>query len=275
MKDNIGFLKKKTNSNLGNRLKFYSEIKEAINVFENVDYSVITGGFVQNDKKLGDVDILTVLPYITKKTMEYVLTFAAKHVLSQLNNSFHPDFNFPTDVISRQQIIDAGMGRSLEVIDNNLTLKEYSLQEIATNLEADYRIWLYEMITHDFDLLCGSFELLIKDTLMALKTIFLYTANLYQYKKKIFLEQVREDVFTSAGLSYRLGEKQCRYLIIMLEREKFGRIDMEGSLHLNLSKIHEGTERLKQSILDKSVVNARHISNWELLREHVKELEED
>lgn len=49
---------------IGNRLRFYLEIKKAIAVLGSVDYSVITGGFVQDDEKAGDIDIITVLPYV-------------------------------------------------------------------------------------------------------------------------------------------------------------------------------------------------------------------
>jgi len=133
------------NNRLGNRLKFYADIKKAVSIFNDVVYSIITGGFIQDDKKLGDVDIITVLPHITSTTIEKIMHFAEKHVVIQLNNFFKPDFNFPTDVISRQQIIDAVQGRALEIINGQLKLKEFSEKEIATNPEADYRVWLYEM----------------------------------------------------------------------------------------------------------------------------------
>ena len=45
------------NERLGNRLKFYSEIRRALEIFEKADYSIITGGYAQNEKKMGDVDI--------------------------------------------------------------------------------------------------------------------------------------------------------------------------------------------------------------------------
>lgn len=254
-----------------NRLQFYSEIRQALDIFDIIDYSVITGGFVQNSKKLGDVDIITVLPYVNDNSRVRIFEFSERHVRAQLNNEFSPDFQFPTDVVSRQQIIDAVNGRALSVFDNDLKLKEYSIEDIAINSEADYRIWLYEMITHDFDLVSGSFELLVQDTSIALKTILLYTANLFHYKMDVPMEQVRRDMFSSANLPYTLSEKQCRYLLIMLERECLGKMDNGGVLWLNIDGIKKETKKLKNAIITGSIATAVHILEWGVLREAMKE----
>lgn len=253
-----------------NRLQFYSEIRQALELFDVIDYSIITGGFVQNSQKLGDVDIITVVPYVTAESKRRIVEFSERHVIAQLRNGFSPDFQFPTDVLSRQQIIDAISGRALSVVGSDLRLKEYSVEEIAINSEADYRVWLYEMITHDFDLVSGSFELLVRDTMMSLKTILLYTANLFGYKRDVPIERVRREMFSSAGLSYQLSEKQCRYLLIMLEKEGLGRMDGDGILWLNPEGIQGETSRLKNSIITGLIATAAHIVEWEALREHVK-----
>ncbi len=256
---------------LGKRLRFYLGIKKALNIFDDIDYSVITGGFVQNRKKLRDVDIITVLPNITIKTIQKVVEFAKKHVACQLNNGFQPDLNFPTDVLSRQQITDAIHGRSLEIVEEKLNLKKYTLEEIMNCFEADYRIWMYEMITHDFDMIDGNFQVLVKDTMIALRTIFLYSMSLFQYKEKISIEQIRSDLFSSAGLEYKLGEKQCRYLLIMLEREKFGIINHSGIISFNFGNINKAIERLKKDVKNQSMNCGKHFYSWQILRKGVED----
>ncbi|MFH0859207.1 MAG: hypothetical protein V1868_01140 [Patescibacteria group bacterium] len=258
---------------IGNRLRFYLEIKKAIAVLGSVDYSVITGGFVQDDEKAGDIDIITVLPYVALNRKK-VLEFAKKHILAQLKNSFFPDFDFPTDILSKQQMVDAVNGRSLEVVKGNLKLKEYSKEEIINNPEADYRVWMYEMITHDFDIIAGSLESLVKDTITALKTVFLYTASLYGYEGNIPIEQIRKDLFVSANLSYKLGEKQSRYLLMMLEERKLGRVKNKDVLVLNPKNISREIEKLKNLIRNGTVFKAQHAVSWGLLRKNVKTLKE-
>ncbi|MCX6738742.1 MAG: hypothetical protein NT098_01660 [Candidatus Parcubacteria bacterium] len=257
------------------RLNFYTEMKEALGIFEVIDYSIITGGFVQNTKKSGDVDIITVLPYKTTETEKQILLFAEKHVATQICNNFRPDFHFPTDVVSRQQIVDATNGRAFEVSGGFLNLKNYSDEEIFSNKEADYRVWLYEMITHDFDLIGGSFDSLVKDTMRALRTIFLYTTKLFEYSKEISIDQLRHDLFASAGLPYSLSEKQCRYLIMMLTETGFGLIENNNQsdvIILNHQLISIEIENLKKGITSKSFSGATHIIDWETIRTATKKL---
>lgn len=190
--------KRHFNEKLGNRLRFYSEIRKALEVFGKIDYSVITGGYVQNESKLGDVDIITVLPYISINSRNEVINFAKKHVSAQINNRFSPDYQFPTDIITRQQINDAVSGRALELVNGKLKLKKYSKDEVSTMPEADYRVWLFEMITHDFDLVGGSFEHLVRDTIQAHKTIFLLLCSMIGYPEKISIEWLRREIFSIA-----------------------------------------------------------------------------
>lgn len=254
---------------LGNRLRFYLEIRKALGALRDIDYSVITGGFVQNDGKLSDVDIVTVLSFVEPSTKKRILKFAECHTVSQLSESFIPDFAFPTDVVSKQQIIDATKGRSFEVVNDELRLKNYSQKEILGNLEADYRVWLYEMITHDFDLVAGNFESLVEDTISALKTTFLWAAQLYDYKKSITIKKVRTDIFLAAGLSYKLSEKQCRYLLIMLDKEGLGRVDSDDAIILDDKKIKSEITKLKKIIINNNSFLAQHILPWDTLRKNV------
>lgn len=257
------------NSNLGHRLRFYLEIRKALGALGDIDYSVITGGFVKNDDKLGDVDIVTVLSFVTSSTQKRILKFAECHTTSQLAESFTPDYKFPTDVVSKQQIIDATGGRSFEVVNDLLNLKNYSHKEIVTNPEADYRVWLYEMITHDFDLIAGNFESLVRDTTTALRTTFLWAAQLYGYKGSIKIEKLRTDIFLAAGLSYKLSEKQCRYLLIMLDKEELGKIGPGDTIILNSRKIRAEIDKLKKILQKHDSFLAQHILPWDLLRKKV------
>jgi len=255
---------------LSNRLRFYLEIRKALGVFEDVDYSVITGGFAQKNNKLGDVDIVTVVPFISPSIPKSIVQFAKKHVGSQLKESFTPDFEFPTDVVSRQQIVDATEGRTFEVVNGVLRIKNFSKNEITTNPEADYRVWLYEMITHDFDLIGGNFEALIRDTMVALKTTFLWASQVYKYKGSVKIERIQVDIFSAAGLSYKLSEKQSRYLLIMLEEEGLGKADSNDSIILNSKKIEAEVIKLKKLIMSRDSFLTAHILPWEILRRSVE-----
>ncbi len=258
------------NERFGNRLKFYTEIRRALGIFGKIDYSIITGGYVQNERKMGDVDIITVLPYIYPHLEGELVQFVDKHVDAQIRNGFFPDFNFPSDVITRQQIRDAVSGRALEVVGGRLRLKKYSDEEIATNPEADYRVWLFEMITHDFDLARGSFEMLARDTISAHRTIFLFLCGEHPQAKFFSLDWLRREMFSIAGLAYEMSEKQCRYMLMMIEEEGFGRMGMGGKITLNINRIRQESLAMKKVISQRMAHSARHILSWDELRKKIK-----
>lgn len=261
---------RKNKNKFCSRLDFYSKIKKALKVFDNIEYSVITGSFVQNDKKVNDIDIVTVLPSVSQENSKQVCFFAKKHVSNQIKNGFTPDLIFPTDVVSKQQIADAIQGRSFCVIDQKIFLKKYSNDEIINNPEADYRIWLYEMITHDFDIVAGNFEALVCDTILALKTTFLWACYLYRYKKIISMEKLREDVFFAAELSNKLSEKQSRHLLIMMGIFNLGKIKEDGLVHLNTNRINKEIIKFKKSIINADFKKAKHVIAWDTIRRAVK-----
>src|SRR3989338_2783743 len=124
---------------LGKRLRFYAEIYNAVRSFEIIEYAVISCGFVKNTKRRNDVDIITVLPYISSHTERETIHFAIEHVVTQLRNGFHPDFDFPTDIISRQQISDAVQGRAIIVQDGLLVMKNYTNEE--THIQFTSATW--------------------------------------------------------------------------------------------------------------------------------------
>lgn len=262
-----------SNERLINRLSFYAEIRSILPVFEKVDYSIITGGYVQNERKMGDVDIITVLPYIYPHLDDDIIDFASRHVDAQVRNGFSPDFQFPSDVITRQQIRDAVSGRALKIVRGKLELKKYSPEDIANNPEADYRIWLFEMITHDFDLVGGSFEMLARDTLRAHKTIFLLLCEKHPSARSFTLDFLRREMFSIARLPYVMLEKQCRYMLVMIEEEKFGTMNTSGEITLDVNRIRQECSALKKVISNGMVRSAEHIISWEYLREKIKKKE--
>ena len=249
------------------RLKLYSEIEDSISIFDNLDYSIITGGFVQNPQKLSDVDVITVLPCVSKNIEEQIISFAKRHVNAQINNGFIPDPHFPSDILTRGQILDAINGRSFVIENNRIKLVDYSQEEYINNPESDYRIWVYEMISHDFDIIRGSFDILVNDTITALKTIWLYTVSLFDYTSEIPIEQVRHDLFLTAGLPYYLNEKQCRYFITMLKKYEMATITGDGILLLNDEIINEQIIKLQETI--NKGFSSTHFIKWDVLRKKV------
>lgn len=254
------------------RLLFFKEIREAVNIFSAIEYSVITGGFAQNNRKRGDVDILTVLPFVDnpEANIGRIKRFAQQHVEIQLKHSFKPDMHFPTDVLSRQQMAEVVSGRALYIEKGKLLLKYYSEAEIIHNAESDYRIWLYEMITHDFNIIAGNFSSLICDTKAALRTVFLYTAALFAYSKKKRLADVRSDMFASAKLPYRLGEKQCRHLIEVIKDNRLGFLSEKGDVIFDDEKLQQAITELGTHVArTPTPFLAHHMYRWEELRNAV------
>lgn len=253
--------------NLGNRINLFKQMRETMLELPDLDYSIISGGFVQNNVKLSDVDILTVLPFIDSSTPSHARNIARKHIHAQLITSHKPDWDFPSDIVTRQQILDAVSGRALCVIKDKLKLKEFTQEEIINNPESDYRIWLYEMITHDFDIICGSFDKLVKDTCLALRTVFIYTVSWKNYSNQIALNKLRTDLFESAGLKYKLSEKQSRYLIDIIESDQMGELMPNGTIRLNPDTMKTATQALKERIRAASKWSGSHICTWKALRE--------
>lgn len=252
-----------------NRLKFYSEIEEALRVFNRIDYSVITGGFAQNpSKSSSDVDIITVIPFYGGNLKEQIFSFAKSHINAQICNGFIPDSLFPTDVVTREQILDAVNGRAFaKAVHEDFKLIKLSEDEVKNNPESDYRIWLYEMISHNFDIIGGSYDLLINDTSVALKTIWLYTVHLNNYKREVSLDKVRYDLFKSAGLSYYLNEKQCRCFLRMLKHCNMGNIVGEGIIRLNDDIISEEIVKFKENV--GNGFRSTHFFEWDELRKSI------
>lgn len=256
-------------TNLSNRLKFYSVIRSAAQQLPHLDYSIITGGFIHTDTRINDVDIISVVSIITNETRNAVLRFAIQHVRTEDKFGYIPDLSFPTDVMTRQQVIDAVNGRALTLRDRKLVLKEYSEEELVSNPESDYRVWLFEMISHDFDIIEGSFHLLVHDTITALKTVFLLACDTMSYSTSVSLLVLRSDMFKLAAKEYLLPERQLRLLLSMIEHEGFGRL-VGGELYLVHNRIDLAIEHLKQIVTLQVFSSGAHIVSWFDLREYVR-----
>jgi len=254
---------------LSSRLRFYSSMSLVAQKMPNLVYSVITGGFVHNLRKRGDVDIVTVVSHIDGSTKLSAIEFAKRHIELQQQNDFTPDSVFPTDVVTRQQIVDAISGRSFSVtVDGRLHLEHFTDDDIKNNPEADYRVWLFEMISHDFDILHGSSNLLVSDTETALHTVFLFVCEACVYKQKVRLEKLQRDMFRVAELPYTLKERQYRHLVRMIKRESLGQVK-DGYLWLNQGEVIRQLSALKSVVQSGVMTNATHIMPWSDLRRSV------
>ena len=124
--------------------------------------------------------------------------------------------DFPTYVIARSQIDETLSGRAFNFCYNkNLFLKTYSVKDWYVDKESDYRVFLYQLISHDFDLFYGDYDLLKKDTEKALLQIFLYAYQLFGYCSEKILDEDRllKSLFFSAGLNYELPGRLKKMLL--------------------------------------------------------------
>lgn len=184
--------------------------------------------------------------------------------------NFIPDLEFPVYVVSRNQIRDIFLGRPFLKSNDNVFLKKYSVCGWKNNLDSDYRVILYQLISHNFDIVSGSKRKLQKDTERALKIIFLYAYNLFGYSANEFLEkeQLFRAVFFSAGLNYVLSEEVQKLFLKMLECQRMIGIEADRIV-LNHENIHiEDAFFLKK---DKQNFTGVHIFGWKALSSFVKD----
>ncbi len=144
--------------------------KELVNseLAEYVEYAVLTGGFILSGNAKGDLDLIIVLndKYSNdKEIFKKIKKFSLGHFRIQTLFGFKPDLDFPTYIFSRSQINDILNSRPFtKDINERIFLATYSVKEWENNQESDYRVVLYQLISHNFDLFFGDKKKLKEDT---------------------------------------------------------------------------------------------------------------
>lgn len=160
-----------------------------------------------------DVDVLTVVNP-NETTPEAVIRFARAQVILQLEFGRRPDRQYPADVISSAQLKDSIDGRC--IVDENGAL----VNDQNTN-EFDYRVWLYELITHNFDLLGGDESALETATGKALETALIISA-VRESLSQINIDSLRKTILKpTEKKEYILGNAQTEMLISRLQKSVF------------------------------------------------------
>jgi hypothetical protein len=138
-----------------------------------------------------------------------VIEFANRQVSAQLEHGFKPDAKYPTDVISLQQLQAVVEGRAIRVLDGEFSLVPNNSEDRVL----DYRIWLYELISHNLGLLSGDIEKLQKATQSALRTTFMLGVAQGVITDKSSIDTVKRDIFRPAGLTKALTPRVLDLLV--------------------------------------------------------------
>jgi hypothetical protein len=168
----------------------------------------VTGSFAQGIAKEGsDIDILTVVDP-NDQTPNAVVEFARRQIELQIDFGLTPDYTYPTDVISMDQLNDCVAGRCIVDCKGNLVCGD-----LEDNVEFDYRVWLYQLLCHDFQLLAGSMDKLEKATSKALNIALVICAGRIGFKK-ILLDDLRFDILKPVTKNgYYLNDAQTERLL--------------------------------------------------------------
>lgn len=161
-----------------------------------------------------------------------------------------PDSDYPTDVISKKQLEEVVKGRGIKDLEGNL---------YENGMEADYVVWLYELITHNYGLLGGNLSSLERATNLALETTLLICATRRRCES-IMLDDLRTEIFQPTGKDYTLSNLQTERLRMLLPNLPF--------CDLEYAEIRFNEIEVLQSIRARLAYQYRsaHIVSWEELR---------
>lgn len=204
-----------------------------------------------------DVDVLNVVRP-NESTPKDIIEFAQKQVGIQLRYGLVPDLDYPCDVISTEQLSDVLNGRA--IINQEGDLIE---GDNPNNNEFDYRVWLYEMISHDFDLLGGKLEKLETATGEALNTALLICAIRGKYSQ-IVLDDLRIDIMRPIGKECLLNGQQTEILIDTIMNSSFSYIK-RGQVVLDQLQVRSKVRKLLN--IPKK---AEYVVPWSQLRTSVR-----
>jgi len=256
--------------------KVLRDLKKAVafsDLSNCVDYAVLTGGFILNENRKCDIDLIIVLKNDVKVNGELknkIKKFSLEHVNIQAKYNFLPDLDFPTYVVTKSQIVDTLNGRPFEYLNKKIFLKTFSRESWEKDLGSDYRVLLYQLISHDYDIFFGDIKSLQKDTEESLTQIFLYTYSIFGYSSEEFLDKKRlfRSLFFSAGLNYSLGLKTERQIIDLLNKKGFAKIN-KNRVYLNHGIIEKNIFEYL-NFYKKEEYEATHIMKWEELNKYIK-----
>lgn len=164
-----------------------------------------------------DVDILTVVQPIDESP-EKLITFTKRVVGIQLEMGLCPDYDYPTDVISDGQLGDVVNGRGVLDVDGQL------LPDGGVNdPEFDYVIWLYELITQQFELFGGKEELLERSTIEAINLTLLVALARIKIRL-VSIDQLRLNIFEPTSRDLFLSQRQTDLLIDVVQKSNYAQI---------------------------------------------------
>lgn len=205
-----------------------------------LDYSFMAGGITQTQdpEYKGDCDTLTVLKSVTEETRTAVFDFLRGHLTLQESLGLKPDYDFPIELGTSEQVRQAAQGRGLRLdAEGRLMLKSEDVADFPESLdpskEADFSYWLYMLITSNGlqDHLGGSVEHFQLDVREAIATTFLLAADQNNYLDggpPMRIPRIREDIFKSlkeANHAYRLSDFHTVALMQELERRGMAQIE--------------------------------------------------
>lgn len=164
-------------------------IRPHVSAIPNLDYSFVNGGVTQtkNREYAGDVDTLTVVKAVNDEVRAAVLKMVLEHVAYQVEHGFEPDWGFPIELATTEQVKEAANGRGLYIHPETgqLTLKSTLVNDYADSLDAtvgaDFAYWQYMLITNNGakDLVDGSKSQFTQNAEDAIATSFLVYMDRY------------------------------------------------------------------------------------------------
>lgn len=241
-----------------------AKIGRAAGVFgDDLRFSVLTGSAAQNKEKEGsDLDILTVVDGQAATLVDATLEFTRAQVLVQIEFGFSPDYTYPSDVIT---------GEQLQAVTDGCAIRrqadEFSLVPTdAPDEQLDYRIWLYELISHDFCLVAGDPKQLMESTRRALALTFMLAVADGSISNKANIDDLLVGIYGPAGIKKFITGQMCEVLLLEVADSDLA-VNIRGRLDFDLSYIKE---KLLQRI--RPVSDLPYIVPWQRLREFARSL---
>jgi len=201
--------------------------------------------------------------------VQKIKKFSWLHCKIQLRYNLKPDWIFPTYVLTQKQLDDVSQGRAFVPGKDNLRLKTFSTKDWYNDLESDYRVMLFQLISHDFGIFYGNRKSLEHDSRKALHLILLYSYELFGYSnmKFISLDNILKALFFSAGLDYEVSPKIKKIFLEVLKEHSLGKI-VGTNLFLNHKTFAVQIKKLI-NLLSSTNYMGHHLVLWDDMSQFV------